>query len=340
MIDEKLLIEELVKFVRDNRISSRAELRNNFQGIYRKFCKLSEKIKNSIIPPLLPNYKHLRTKDDFQRFIQENNIISRGDFKKRFNKGYLNFLKNLSKKEQREVLPSKRSSYTDLKTYDDFKNFLEENNVKSKTDFEKKYSQAYFKFINILTKKEQDEILPPKYEDLSGISSYESFSIFIENNNIFSRKDFSIRFSSVYNKFLAFLSKEEKEMLLPSVKSLGEKRLCKLFEDTSIVYETEKIYHDLRGKGEKYLRYDFYLPKFNLLIEYHGAQHFDSNNMFYSKNAILRDKVKYEYAKSHNISIFYFTNEIEIYEKFGYFTEVITDSDILIEKIKEISLTN
>ena len=50
--------------------------------------------------------------------------------------------------------------------------------------------------------------------------------------------------------------------------------------------------------------------------------------------------MKFEYAKLNNISILYFTNEVEVYNKFGYFTEVITDSDILIEKIKEIGLTN
>ena len=53
-----------------------------------------------------------------------------------------------------------------------------------------------------------------------------------------------------------------------------------------------------------------------------------------------RDKQKFEYAKKNNIPLLYFTNEINVYNRFGYFTEVITDSDILLQKIKEISLTN
>ena len=72
-----------------------------------------------------------------------------------------------------------------------------------------------------------------------------------------------------------------------------------------------------------------------------GHQHFDKNNKYYDSNSIIRDKLKFEYAKKNNIPLLYFTNEIHLYKKFGYFTEVITDSNILIQKIKEIiSLTN
>ena len=137
------------------------------------------------------------------------------------------------------------------------------------------------------------------------------------------------------------LSEEEQDLLLPVCRlSVGELFLIDLFNKNEFKFCVQKIFRDLFGKGNKPLRYDFYLPEYNILVEYHGRQHFDPDDSFYKEDAILRDKVKFEYAKSNNISILYFTNEVEVYEKFGYFTEVITDSDILIEKIKNIGLTN
>ena len=118
----------------------------------------------------------------------------------------------------------------------------------------------------------------------------------------------------------------------------GELFLKSLFESNNFKYETQKTFEDL--KDIKKLRYDFFILD-KILVEYQGHQHFDKNNKYYDSNNIIRDKLKFEYAKKNNIPLLYFTNEIYLYKKFGYFTEVITDSNILIQKIKEIiSLTN
>ena len=105
-----------------------------------------------------------------------------------------------------------------------------------------------------------------------------------------------------------------------------------------VTMKLKKTFEDL--KDIKKLRYDFFILD-KILVEYQGHQHFDKNNKYYDSNNIIRDKLKFEYAKKNNIPLLYFTNEIYLYKKFGYFTEVITDSNILIQKIKEIiSLTN
>ena len=104
--------------------------------------------------------------------------------------------------------------------------------------------------------------------------------------------------------------------------------------------DKEKTFLDLRGEGDVCLRYDFYLSDYNILLEYHGSQHFNPNTGFFTDRGIELDKIKYNYAKNNNIPLLYFTNEVYCYNRFGYFTEVITDANILIEKIKEIGLTN
>ena len=222
-------------------------------------------------------------------------------------------------------------------TYNEIKKYIDENGIKRRAELHEESRKVYDNYKK-LSKKEQNELLPfPNYSDLNTISDFEKF---IQENNIVSRIEFNRRFYRGYIKFLKILSKEEQDELLPPVKSSGEISLRKLFDDNLINYVSEKTFEDLKGKKKHNLRYDFYLPDYNILIEYHGGQHFDSNSKLYTEDAILRDKVKFEYAKLNNISILYFTNEVEIYEKHGYFTEVITDSDILIQKIKEISLTN
>lgn len=109
------------------------------------------------------------------------------------------------------------------------------------------------------------------------------------------------------------------------------------FDKEGLVYVTQKTFDDL--KNLKKLRYDFFVQD-KILVEYQGHQHFDINNRYYDPESINRDKLKFEYARDNNIPILYFTNEVKLYEKFGYFTEVITDINILIQKIKEIGLTS
>lgn len=57
--------------------------------------------------------------------------------------------------------------------------------------------------------------------------------------------------------------------------------------------------------------YDFYIPSFNLLIEYQGEQHYQhikfDKTIEYGKrrlkNQQMNDSIKREYAKKHNIEL-------------------------------------
>ena len=224
-------------------------------------------------------------------------------------------------------------------TYNEIKKYIDENGIKKRAELWKENRKVYNKYKK-LSKKEQDELLPSNINDYSNLNTIDDFRDFIQENNIVSRDDFRRRFYGGYKRFLKSFTKEEQEELLPAVKSFGEISLQKLFDDNLINYVSEKTFKDLKGKKKHKLRYDFYLPDYNILIEYHGSQHFDPNSKLYTEEGIERDKMKFEYAINNSIPIIYFTNSKEVYKENGYFTEVITDSDILIEKIKEIGLTN
>ena len=86
--------------------------------------------------------------------------------------------------------------------------------------------------------------------------------------------------------------------------SKGESQIRDLLDRYSIKYETEKSFPDLVDKGK--LRFDFYLPDYNLCIEYQGKQHYKETDLISKEDFIegqLRDKLKREYCFSHNIDL-------------------------------------
>lgn len=67
----------------------------------------------------------------------------------------------------------------------------------------------------------------------------------------------------------------------------------------------QKKYSDLKDKS--YLRYDFYIGKFNLLLEFDGEQHYKPFRRADGKKRLddtkKHDKMKDEYAVAHNIRL-------------------------------------
>jgi len=89
--------------------------------------------------------------------------------------------------------------------------------------------------------------------------------------------------------------------------SNGERSVMKWFDTYNIQYEREKSYSKLVGIGGSPLRYDFYLPKYNILIEYDGRQHFIPIISFGGLSGYLNtrnhDKRKNEYCDKHGIRL-------------------------------------
>ena len=89
--------------------------------------------------------------------------------------------------------------------------------------------------------------------------------------------------------------------------SKGERDVSIFLDKNNIKYIQQKKYKDLIGLGGGKLAYDFYLPGYNLLIEYQGRQHkepvkgFVEGELFeYVKE---HDRRKKEYAERHNIQL-------------------------------------
>lgn len=89
-------------------------------------------------------------------------------------------------------------------------------------------------------------------------------------------------------------------------KSKGEKECKRIFDLNNIYYIPQKEFAGLFGLCNGLLSYDFYLPQYNLLIEYQGEFH-DGSSGEYSKINLMKqqehDKRKKEYAKYNNINL-------------------------------------
>ena len=88
--------------------------------------------------------------------------------------------------------------------------------------------------------------------------------------------------------------------------SKGEKEISKILKNYNINYIREKRFVDCRNKLP--LPFDFYLPEYNLCIEFDGQQHFeyikywknDSNKLKIRK---FNDDIKTTYCKNNNIKL-------------------------------------
>lgn len=87
--------------------------------------------------------------------------------------------------------------------------------------------------------------------------------------------------------------------------SKGEIFISDLLTKLNIEFEVQFIYYNCRHINP--LKFDFYLPKYNLIIEYDGSQHFEIYEFFGGKDAFeqtqLRDKIKNEYCLKNKINL-------------------------------------
>ena len=87
--------------------------------------------------------------------------------------------------------------------------------------------------------------------------------------------------------------------------SNGEYKICRILEKNKIRYDTQKEFDDCFYINK--LKFDFYLPEKNILIEFDGEQHFKSVEHFggekHYKITKMRDNIKNKYCSDKNIKL-------------------------------------
>jgi len=92
--------------------------------------------------------------------------------------------------------------------------------------------------------------------------------------------------------------------------SKGELAISTYLSINKIAHKSQQTFDTLRSDMNRPLKYDFYIPYHNLLIEFDGQQHFGCNNIkghIISDDKLARlklhDKLKDEYAIKNNIKL-------------------------------------
>ena len=97
--------------------------------------------------------------------------------------------------------------------------------------------------------------------------------------------------------------------------SHNEDKIAKFLDTNCIKYKAEYTFKECKNK--RVLHFDFYLPDYNICIEFQGRQHYKEGFDFYIsynkgnidkaqkafENAQKRDQIKREYCKSHSIEL-------------------------------------
>ena len=101
-------------------------------------------------------------------------------------------------------------------------------------------------------------------------------------------------------------------------RSKGEDFIRNYLTEHNIDFDPQHKFKGCRDK--RLLPFDFYLPDYNMCIEYQGIQHYDKNMQFMRNEAkynytIKHDKIKKQYCKYNNIKLEIIPYNIDLQDK-------------------------
>lgn len=119
--------------------------------------------------------------------------------------------------------------------------------------------------------------------------------------------------------------------------SVLEKIVKQIFLENNINFIEQKGFPWLKSEHDWSLKYDFYIPEYNVAVECQGIQHFKPISFFGGEatfnETIKRDAAKRKLSEEHGVKLIYFST---LTIDFPY--EVITNTNVLLKEIKKESV--
>ena len=327
--------EEFQKFIDDNKITGTVDFRSRFTPIYKrlKAFKLNKKVyyygEIGDRKRFLDSFK---TKEDFQKYVDDNNIKSPQELENHNEKVYRR-LKSLRLCNYINYGDScKRGSYilmlSELNNNPDkIKEYIRLNNITSRKEFKKKDLNVYKRFLALSDEVKDTFIFPndpPKKRKFSSLAEIQDFII---EKKILSLMELRDRFSYVYRRYKKFKKESlNKEIIFPKYGTASSLQEMMLIRDLIRYGQTNfELHLSLRDKENNIYFYDCYFPLLKLLIEDHGPQHFNNKrpDLWKYRDEIENDKNKYKLAVEKGYTLRYIVYDAwRIYENCGYFQPV------------------
>ena len=266
--------EEIFReFINRKGIKRASELFHRFPALFKKAWQIG--VLSNLFPEYIDNLTAIN------EFVRDCELQEPRDLKKKF-RAHHDYARNCLGELFSSIEYPDRLSYGFLRTFntqEDFQNFINENDIQSPSDLNKRFPSIYRRAAKLDDVDVRDLIYPDRKTSLP---LFLNNAPFIPDPNIVSEL---------------------------KGKSLGELLAESVLRMNNIEFEAEKTFDWLIYKFPQ--RIDFYIPGINLAIEIQGEQHFkDSGDKFGDSLEVIRarDLNKYNLCKEHGINIIYFAN--------------------------------
>lgn len=119
-------------------------------------------------------------------------------------------------------------------------------------------------------------------------------------------------------------------------KSIGENIISEILTSKNINYSEQESFDGLKFKSNLY--FDFYLPDYNLCIEFDGMQHKIAYDFFGGENALLerikRDDIKNKYCKDNNIYLLRMSYQINYKSRNNIYFKIKEKIENILDEIQ------
>lgn len=194
------LPSDFQKFIDDNNIDTPVEFDRRFGTIYCRLCRLGYASMVTYKNPRRPNsFYYLKTLEDFQNYIDTNNVQNMKDLKK--NHRFVCSMLIRSEFRDKVIFPNVLRKRIKESTLEGFQKFVDDNNIKNASEFNAKYKPYYTKMVKLGLSR--SIVYPePKYniELLKNLNKLSDFQDFIDKNDIQSASELLSKFPPVYHK--------------------------------------------------------------------------------------------------------------------------------------------
>ena len=187
-------VEDFQKFIDENGITRPVDFKRFYGRLYNKLVKSKLAGKVKYINRVNIKFTHLNSLEDFQEFIDENDIQNPSEFHNKFSAGYVR-LCNLGFSDK-VTYPNKRIPIN--YSVEELQEIIDSNNIRTAKEFKQKFKSIYgYANSNGLGKFLK---YPDAPKDCSFIKDLETAQDFVDENNIQNYTDFIERFPNEYHR--------------------------------------------------------------------------------------------------------------------------------------------
>lgn len=193
-------LDHFQRFIANNNIKSNSDLKKRYLKVHSrlKYLKFNDDVVYTEKTRDFKTNKNLNNLEDFQKFVDENNIENYSDFNSRFPSTYKKLVGKHLAKEIKYKNPLKYERENKLRSIEEFQKFINDNNISSPNDFRENYKTEYKWALDFGYLKKGNRLLTfPGWLDTSKLNTIEDFKKFIEENNIKNVADMLNRFPKV-----------------------------------------------------------------------------------------------------------------------------------------------